>query len=101
MLMSLSHEPAAAPVAVASGQVGGEAKNLRASRAPVVVVLEGGYNVPSIALGLHACTAALLDIVDPSIGVVDKLAAATSPVAWAIADIQATIDAHRVKWHLA
>ena len=30
----------------------------------VVVVLEGGYNVPAVARGLHACTAALLGAVE-------------------------------------
>jgi microcin C transport system ATP-binding protein len=29
-----------------------------------VVVLEGGYNVPAVARGLHACTAALLGAVE-------------------------------------
>ena len=30
----------------------------------VVVTLEGGYNVPAIARGLQACTAALLGAID-------------------------------------
>jgi len=30
----------------------------------VVVVLEGGYNIPAVCLGMHACTAALLGAVE-------------------------------------
>lgn len=61
----------------------------------VVVVLEGGYNIPAISHGLHACAAALLGVVDVS---ADSRTAAVTPKAQATADIDAALAAQRPYW---
>jgi histone deacetylase 6 len=58
----------------------------------VVIVLEGGYNVVSVARGLHACTAALLGAVDGA-GYT-----ATPPSEVAVRCVRETADALREFW---
>lgn len=87
---------------------------LRSIQPRLVVVLEGGYNIPAVARGMHACVAALLDAVDTtSLHLTeaeateeDRRAALcsatrlgwTSPSPHALTDIEATAAAHRPYW---
>lgn len=71
----------------------------------VVVVLEGGYNIPAIANGLHACVAALSGAFTEAKGDDDGEAHRQQerqgdppPQASAVADIDRTIDAQRPYW---
>ena len=57
----------------------------------VVVVLEGGYNVPAVARGLHACTAALL-------GAVEEEGAPAPPSEVGARCVRETADALREFW---
>jgi len=82
---------AAATTTAAAGDTG------TAAAAPgVVVVLEGGYNVPAVARGLHACTVALLGTLAGTPPDLRGLAAQASPQARA--DIAAAVEAQRPFW---
>ncbi len=39
-----------------------EKKKKKKKFVPIVVVLEGGYNIPAVSMGLHACIAELLGV---------------------------------------
>ena len=59
----------------------------------LVVVLEGGYNIPAISHSLHACVAALLGVVRPAEG-----GRAHQCKPQALVDIAATVAAQRPYW---
>jgi acetoin utilization deacetylase AcuC-like enzyme len=62
----------------------------------IVFVLEGGYNIPIIAHGIHACVASLLGVVDTS-----SLESGSNRVApWAADDVEQTYQAHKHVWNL-
>ena len=64
----------------------------------VVVVLEGGYNIPAVSHGLHACVASLAGAVTDQ----DQAAIAAISGAGAsgqsVADMESTIEAQRPHW---
>ena len=60
----------------------------------VIVVLEGGYNIPAIATGLNACVAVLSGAFAKD----DEAEAQEQPQAPAIEDIERAIDAQRPYW---
>lgn len=59
----------------------------------VVVVLEGGYNIPAISHGLHACAGALLGAVDCAGAAVGRAASAS-----AMHDVAGAVAAHAPYW---
>jgi len=59
----------------------------------VVVALEGGYNVVAVARGLHACTAALLGVVECA-----PAAAPSPPSQVGVRCVRETADALRELW---
>jgi len=59
----------------------------------VVVELEGGYNIPAISYGLHACTATLLGVTE---GLSHVATEQVSPDA--VADIDAAVNAQKAYW---
>jgi histone deacetylase 6 len=60
----------------------------------IVVVLEGGYNIPAISHGLHACVVALQGRFDATAAA----AAVTEPSAHALADIDRAVAAQTKHW---
>jgi acetoin utilization deacetylase AcuC-like enzyme len=58
----------------------------------IVVVLEGGYNIPAISHGLHACVVALQGRFDAT------AVAVTEPSAHALADIDRAVAAQTRHW---
>lgn len=71
-----------------------ELLKLPSVRGRVVVVLEGGYNVPAVARGMEACVASLLGaLLEPP-----SDASFPAPSRHALADIRAAVDAHKPHW---
>jgi histone deacetylase 4/5 len=60
----------------------------------VVVVLEGGYNIPAVSRGLHACVAELLAVC----GVVEGEEEAAQVQEQALADIRLAVEAQKPYW---
>ena len=58
----------------------------------VVVVLEGGYNIPAVSRGLHACVAELLSVC--AIAEEPEVACCSH----ALADIRMTVEAQKPFW---
>eukprot|EP00946_MAST-07B_sp_MAST-7B-sp1_P001067 g1067.t1 len=61
----------------------------------VVVVLEGGYNIPAVSRGLHACVAELLGVCEVG---EEPEGEAESAAPSALADIQMAMEAQKPFW---